>query len=292
MVKITLTLYILGLSGLVSFTDHGRLGVDIILPNAQFDSELKLPAHKALLHVDRGSGSEQEQTLDQYAITVQCGSAGAAAANKRGIQIVGQDDGAPWRSVGWAADLSKMTTGARPRPGWMRGGEGRVTAALRLSEGRLQGTAPETQGLASTVWHVGKGKQALTDRLQYTLECTTGAVEFHLLPFKGGETKIIRVTPTTGSNIVATISNLPVTHSAVTPMTGSQPNDRLTHFAAIHQLLRNPPHDRIVPTVAERLCPSCTVDDPPRCGPVWLHNWRHPLPPDPPRDTQLIGGPR
>jgi hypothetical protein len=278
---VKLTLYILGLSGLVTFTDDGRLGMDVILVNAQFKQELRLPAHAARLHVDGRKGLDEN--LKGYAVTVQCSGGGRPVSSTNGLQIVREDDVVPWQGLQWTADLSNIMKDVELRPGWMKGGEGRVTAALRLSEGRLEGAPPVTNGYQAIVWYVGEKKQALTDQLRYTLECPGNTVEFHLHPFAGGEPRIIRVSPATGSNIVATISNMPPK-----PMAHTRVNESLTHFAAIYQLLQRPPKEPFIPTIAEdRRDPAKTWDDPSRCGPPVT--WKDPLPrPDPIPEMKVV----
>jgi hypothetical protein len=257
---VTLTLYILGLTGLISFTDQGRLGVDVVLPKIGRD----MPAHVARFHVDKGNGPTN-QDLAGYAIRIKCG-AGSASTSPSGLEAIMEDASSPWRGLSWAADLSTIMNRPQPRPGWMKGGDGRVTTAIRLSEGRLEGAPPVEPAFANTIWSFGRRTQAFTDRVQYTLTCSGDEIELELYPIAPGGTKrTLRLTPPSGKkDVIATISHLAKVR--VPSTTGM-----LMHFGAIYQLLDNPPAERLVPSVAQRIRPDATWDDPPNCSdPIFI----------------------
>jgi hypothetical protein len=143
----------------------------------------------------------------------------------------------------------------------MKGGDGRVITAVRLSEGRLEGAPPVERAFANTIWSFGpRTRQAFTDRLQYTLTCSGDAFELELYPFAGGAKRTLRLTPPRGkTDVIATISHLATTRVP-------SRDGRLMHFGAIYDLLDRPPAARVVPSVAERIRPDGTWDDPPNCS--------------------------
>ena len=207
--------YILGLAGVINFNGNGHPGADIVLPNARFTPALNLPEHRAQLSIDRGkiaqtspAGSAAAKIdLAGYGVEIRC--AGPQKAGK-GLQVPTQDGGVPWRSVNWIADVSQFAQGIEPRPELMHGDGGRVTAAMRLTEGMLSGARPTVLTSEFAIWELGKQKQALTDRMMYTLECASGAAELKISTFDGKQSRVYTLTPENGSEVVATVSNLPM----------------------------------------------------------------------------------
>jgi hypothetical protein len=254
---IKLIVYIVGLSGLINFPiSGGRQAMDVVFLNAKFDRELNLPEHKAKLHIDIGRSNSTDVDLSQYAVTVHCGD-GTKDDLSRGLKTVQQDDEMPWSGLKWIPDMAKIAVGAQTRTGYMRGGDGRVSAALRLIQGTVQGAPPTRSAGASALFRIGTQRQALTDRIQYTLECRTAEVEFHLHPFAGGETKIVKVAPSKpGATMLATISNLPASMSKMSMAVG-QPQ---THVKAGFPLLRTKPSKANIPSLDE--CDAATCDNP------------------------------
>jgi hypothetical protein len=278
--EVTLVLYILGLSGIVTFNDHGRQGVDIVMPTVNAQETSGSPAHTALLNLKAGSGIKGAYLLDQHAITVQCAVAAPSTGDRLGVQLAdsGADARTPWRSLRWAADLTKIVTAPRLKPGWMTGGGGTVTAALRFMDGRLEAAPPFSRSLEETVWKFGTATQSLTDRLRFTLRCPGDAVELHLYPFAGGAKTVLRLRPDANRLIQATVSYLPKNNGSMKSHSSTSV-ESLPHFGAIYALLENPPASRVIPSVAERLCPMCTEDDPPHCGPpTGPIPWPDPIP--------------
>src|SRR5262249_55535902 len=134
----------------------------------------------------------EDEFLTGYAMTVQCSTSTPQQSERpAGVTLVTSDQGLPWRSLNWIVHMAGLAPNQRLKK--LRGG-GLITAAMRLRSGRLEAAPPVTKELSDILWSVGGASpQALTDRVQYTLECPNGPVELLLRPFDGADTRTIRL---------------------------------------------------------------------------------------------------
>lgn len=285
---IKVVVYILGLCGVINFSDNGRRGVDVLLPNTQFTPALGVPEHRAELAINRGAivqsspasttEAPKQMNLAGHGVEIRC--AGPQRGG-RGLSIPSQDNGVPWRSVHWIADMAQFFTNSAPRTDLMQGDGGRVTAAMRLTDGTLTGARPTVPSSEFAIWQLGNQRQALTDRMMYTLNCPSGAVELRVSSFDGTETKVFSLTPTEGSEVVATVSNLP---RPAPSADGSAHSATLSHLRVADQLMarRNSiPATGKLSSMTAGFDPSIvgTWDNPPECIPFVIHFT--PTPPNP-----------
>ena len=234
----TLKLIFEGLCGLIPWHDErDSVGADIVLVNAQFNSSLGLPEHVAMLEVLSGivDGNDFPRLRDEGDVSVK-GTAvrigdGRPTNGSRGLKFVRDDESRTWQGLRWILDMGIIAPGCQPRGDLGIGGDGRVTAVMRLVDGALE-AAPPSMG-HSTVWSVGDKTVALTDRILYLRECADDVVElqFARLEPKGRRVGTIRVKPS-DDQLVLRISNLP-------PM--SPKHGGMSHVSAAYALFENVP---------------------------------------------------
>jgi hypothetical protein len=297
---VKLTLYILGLCGLIQFPGAGgRPVIDAVFLGGQASGDM--PAHTLQFRMNVGTinrssiptaNGREDEFLTGYAVTIHCSNTARPASPPSTLEIASDERGLPWRSLSWVMDMAKLAPGARVKP---LPGDVRIGASIRLLAGRIEAAAPSNSVLENVLWKVGDASQALTNRVQYTLECPTRDVELRMYPLSGGDLKIVRLSPAPGSSdIVATIRNLPPpVLTKASDVTIGRP---ATHVAAAYDLLASPPASRQVPTIQSRprpIDPVATDTDPIWCFLVHIPHPGDPWPDDPYhlKDPIRIGGP-
>lgn len=258
---VTLTLYIVGLVGLLSYPfGSGRLskaqGLDAYLVRTGDG----MARHFARLRIT----GQRDIPLENYVVTVHC--QGAKPENGPGVKIRPDDPSMPWSSKHWVSELPDIK-GATVSDKW----DGSVSAGLKLIDGTLEAAPPTTRLYQSVIWQMGGHRQAFTDRVQYTLRCPGNAVVFEFFGFNGAPARDPLSVNGADGNISALVSNLPESSERPLLLKRGTP---MPHFAAAYRLLDRQPssqeEEQMVPHVETLARTDGNGEDPAHCIPFFL----------------------
>jgi hypothetical protein len=275
-----LYLYIRGLCGVIPWTRTERIGADIALARARRHGG-HVPAHAAKFSLHRGQFEvtgdpgpfeRREWRVEGRAIRI---GDGTVAEHSKGLTLVRSDRDYPWQGLQWILSMLLVAPDCRPRRDVGVGAEGRVTTAIRLVDGTLQGSPPSRGKMG--LWAINRVTTALSDTVLYTRDCPEGYVEFQFanLAVDGRRVGTIKLVPVDSENdIVVSLTNFPAVEHR-------HERGDLSHVSAVYDLFDNVPQDAPLPAfrgLIDRVSsPVETNDDPINC----IHAIHIPFPPRP-----------